>query len=189
VNENLNQEQQAYLLGLAREAIRRSLEGADKPRAEARSGILAQKRGVFVTLTLNGRLRGCIGYPLPVKPLAEAVIDMAVAAAIEDPRFEPLGLEELDGVKIEISVLSLPRKVKNPDEIKIGEHGLIISKGFRQGLLLPQVPVEYHWNLETYLSHGCLKAGLPEDEWKKGVNMEVFTAQVFCEKSMEEESR
>jgi AmmeMemoRadiSam system protein A len=184
----LSPEQKAYLLGLARQAIRHSLEGRPRPAVETKDKVMTEKRGVFVTLTLGGHLRGCIGYPLPVKGLAESVVDMAKAAALEDPRFEPLGLEELDRVKIEVSVLSLPHRVKSPADVEVGKHGIIISKGYRQGLLLPQVPVEYHWDRETYLSHGCLKAGLDEDEWKKGVKIEVFTAEVFCEESLEEKT-
>ncbi len=189
MSEALGSELKTYLLGMARQSIRRSLEGQAKPTVDRPDKILAEKRGVFVTLTLGGHLRGCIGYPLPVKPLGEAVVEMAVAAALEDPRFEPLGIEELDSVRIEISVLSLPRRVKGPSDVVVGKHGIIISKGYRQGLLLPQVPTEYHWDRDTFLSHGCLKAGLDEEEWKKGgVTIEVFTANVFCEKSLEENS-
>lgn len=184
MSEGLSAGLKTYLLGLARQAIRHHLENEPRPSVDRPDKVLAEKRGVFVTLTRDGRLRGCIGYPLPVKPLGEAVIDMAVAAALEDPRFEPVGREEFEGLEIEISVLTVPRKVKGPSDVVVGQHGIIISKGYRQGLLLPQVPVEYHWNLETYLSHGCLKAGLDEDEWRKGVSIEVFTAEVFCEKNM-----
>jgi len=184
--EKLTPEQGEYLLGLARQAIRHHLENSTKPKITAKDKILTEKRGVFVTLTLEHKLRGCIGLPLPVRPLAEAVIDMAVAAAIQDPRFEPLGLEELDSVRIEVSVLSLPHKVKFPSDVEVGKHGIIISKGYHQGLLLPQVPVEYNWDRDTYLSHGCLKAGLDEDEWKRGVTIEVFTAQIFHEDEPEE---
>lgn len=181
MTETLNPEEKAALLRLAREAIRSRLEGKARPRVESKDKILTEKRGVFVTLTIAGQLRGCIGYPLPVKPLAEAVIDMAVAAATQDPRFDPLGREELDAAHIEISVLSLPRKVKGPGEVEVGKHGIIISKGSNKGLLLPQVPVEYHWNRDTFLRHGCLKAGLDEEEYGKGVTIEVFTADVFHE--------
>ena len=181
MSETLSAEHKAELLRLAREAIRRYLDGEVRPKVESKDKIMTEKRGAFVTLTIAGQLRGCIGYPLPVKPLAEAVIDMAVAAAAQDPRFDPLTREEFDAVHIEISVLSLPHKVKGPAEVEVGKHGIIISKGGNKGLLLPQVPTEYHWNRETYLSHGCLKAGLDEDEWKKGVTIEVFSADVFHE--------
>ncbi len=188
MSETLSAEHKADLLRLAREAIRRYLDGEARPKVERKEKILAEKRGAFVTLTIAGQLRGCIGYPLPVKPLAEAVIDMAVAAAVEDPRFNPLGRAELDSLHIEISVLGLPHKVKGPEEVELGKHGIIISKGGNKGLLLPQVPVEYHWDRDTYLSNGCLKAGLDEDEWKKGVTIEVFTADVFHEQFRKERS-
>ncbi len=134
-----------------------------------------------MTLTVDGELRGCIGYPLPVKPLDETIIEMAVAAATQDTRFEPLSPDELKKLKIEISVLGLPEPVSDPGQVQVGCHGIIVSKGFSKGLLLPQVPVEQGWDRETYLRHGCLKAGLPPEEWKKGAKLEVFTAQVFSE--------
>ena len=140
-----------------------------------------EKRGAFVTLKKNDDLRGCIGYPLPFKPLYETIIEVAVSAATQDFRFEPITLEELPEVKIEVSVLTLPEPVKDIKEVELGKHGIIVSKGSSKGLLLPQVPIEWNWDLETYIEHGCLKAGLPEDEWKKGAEIEVFSAQVFSE--------
>jgi len=106
---------------------------------------------------------------------------MAVAAATQDYRFAPLTREELPQTKIEISVLTLPQPIDDVSQIVVGKHGIIVSKGFSRGLLLPQVPVEYHWDRETFLRHGCLKAGLDEDEWKKGARVEIFSAQVFSE--------
>ena len=143
--------------------------------------MLKEKRGAFVTLKVNDQLRGCIGYLLPRKPLWETISDVAISAATQDFRFKSITLEELPDTKIEISVLSLPKPIKDVKEIEVGKHGIIISKGPCKGLLLPQVPLEWNWDLETYLSHGCLKAGLDEDEWKKGVNIKVFSAQVFSE--------
>ncbi len=143
--------------------------------------MLKEKRGAFVTLKVNDQLRGCIGYPLPRKSLWETISDVAISAATQDFRFESITLEELPDTKIEISVLSLPKPIKDVKEIEVGKHGIIISKGPCKGLLLPQVPLEWNWDLETYLSHGCLKAGLDENEWKKGVNIEIFSAQVFSE--------
>lgn len=177
----LTEEEKNFLLKLARQAITRYLESGEKFKAKVDNPRLQQKQGAFVTLHVNGELRGCIGYPLPYKPLYETVIDVAIAAATEDYRFPSISPDELDDLRIEISVLSLPRKVNRPDEVVVGRHGIIISKGFNQGLLLPQVPLEYGWDLETYLSHGCLKAGLPPDEWKRGVEIKVFEAQVFSE--------
>jgi len=174
------------LLALARNTIKKYLadgERADPPGAQP---VFLEKRGVFVTLHRRGELRGCIGYPLPYKPLGEAVVDNAIAAATEDPRFPAVSAEELPELDIEISVLTVPRKVAGPDQVQVGRDGIIISKGFQRGLLLPQVPVEQGWNLEQYVSYGCRKAGLAQDEWKRGVQIEVFQASVFAEKEMPE---
>jgi len=177
----LNQKQQAFLLEIAREAIILFLKNKKPPKVKVTDPLLQEKRGAFVTLKVNDELRGCIGYSFPFKPLHETIIDVAVSAATQDFRFRSLTLEELPKTKIEISVLSLPQPVKNIKEIAVGKHGIIVSKGINKGLLLPQVPVEWGWDLETYLSHGCLKAGLSENEWKKEAQIEVFTAQVFSE--------
>ena len=181
MEKKLNKSQQKFLLSLARKAIKHYLEKGETIKTETDDKILQEKRGAFVTLKVNGQLRGCIGYPLPYRSLIETIIEAAIAAATRDFRFQPLSLEELSQTKIEISVLSLPKPIKNIKEIKVGQHGIIVSKGFNKGLLLPQVPVEWNWDLETYLKHGCLKAGLDEDEWQKGAKIEIFTAQVFSE--------
>lgn len=179
--DRLNQEQQTSLLELAREAIKLHLKSKQAPKVKVTDPTLKEKRGAFVTLKISGELRGCIGYPLPFKSLYQTIIDVAVSAATQDFRFKPLTLEELQKTRIEISVLSSPQHVKDINEIVVGTHGIVVSKGLNKGLLLPQVPVEWDWDLETYLSHGCIKAGLAEDEWKKGAQIEVFTAQVFSE--------
>jgi len=182
IMENLlNKNQQEFLLQLARRAIQHYLEKGENLKIETEDQMLLEKRGAFVTLKKNDELRGCIGYPLPYKTLYETIIDVAVSAATQDFRFEPLTLEELPEMKIEISVLTLPEPIKDVKEIELGKHGIIVSKGSSKGLLLPQVPVEWDWDLETYLEHGCLKAGLAEDEWKKEAKIEVFSAQVFSE--------
>ena len=181
MSEPLTAEEERLCLKLARQALEHYFATGRHLRSPVRSGALREKRGAFVTLTVDGELRGCIGYPLPVKPLDETIIEMAVAAATQDMRFEPLSPDELKKLKIEISVLGLPEPVSDPGQVQVGCHGIIVSKGFSKGLLLPQVPVEYGWDRETYLRHGCLKAGLPPEEWKKGAKLEVFTAQVFSE--------
>jgi hypothetical protein len=177
----LNKSQQKLLLGLARKAIEHYLKTGKTLKVKTEDEELKRKKGAFVTLKANEQLRGCIGYPLPYKPLYETIIDSAISAATQDFRFEPLSLEELPEIKIEISVLSLPQPIKDIKQVEVGKHGIIVSKGPCRGLLLPQVPVEWNWDLETYLSHGCLKAGLDEDEWKKGAQVEIFSAQVFSE--------
>jgi len=181
MSHSLNKNQQEFLLRLARQTIEHYLKSGKTPEVKIEEEYLKEKRGAFVTLKVNAQLRGCIGYPLPYKPLYETIIDVAISSATQDYRFQPLTYEELKETKIEISVLSLPELVKDVKEIEVGRHGIVISKGLNKGLLLPQVPLEYDWDLETYLSHGCLKAGLDEDEWKKGVQIEVFEAQVFSE--------
>lgn len=181
MSELLDQDEQRFLLRLAREAISSHFRTGKRPKLRVENPRLLEKRGAFVTLRVNGNLRGCIGYPLPTKPLAEAVVEMALAAATQDFRFAPLTEEELPQTKIEISVLTLPRRVRDPQEVEVGRHGIIISRGSCRGLLLPQVPGEYGWDRETFLRHGCLKAGLDEDEWQKGATIEVFEAQVFSE--------
>jgi len=177
----LNKGQQKLLLGLARKAIEHYLKTGKTLKVKTEDEELKRKKGAFVTLKANEQLRGCIGYPLPYKPLYETIVDSAISAATQDFRFEPLSLEELPEIKIEISVLSLPQPIKDIKQVEVGKHGIIVSKGPCRGLLLPQVPVEWNWDLETYLSHGCLKAGLDEDEWKKGAQVEIFSAQVFSE--------
>lgn len=180
MSEPLTPEEERTCLKLARQALEHYFASGEKLRSPVRSGTLKEKRGAFVTLTVDGDLRGCIGYPLPVKPLDETIIEMAVAAATQDTRFEPLSPGELPRLKIEISVLGLPEPAE-AGRVEVGRHGIIVSKGYRRGLLLPQVPVEHGWDRETYLRQGCLKAGLPPEEWKRGAEIETFTAQVFSE--------
>lgn len=177
----LKNEQKKLLLDLARAGMEHYFKTGKMLKADIKDKTFLEKRGAFVTLKTNQKLRGCIGYPLPYKPLYETIIDAAVQAATQDYRFPSLTEEELKNTKIEISILSLPEEVKDINEIKIGKHGIIISKGYHKGLLLPQVPVEWNWDLETYLRHGCMKAGLEEDEWKKGAQIQKFTAEVFSE--------
>jgi len=177
----LNREQKSLLLDLARRTISLYLEKGKSLKEKSDDPQLLEKRGAFVTLKVDDELRGCIGYPLPHKPLFQTIIDCSIAAATQDFRFASVQKEDLSQLNIEISVLTLPRKITDVREIKIGEHGIILSKGSHKGLLLPQVPKEWDWDLETYLNHGCLKAGLAEDEWKKGATIEIFSAQVFSD--------
>ncbi len=142
-------------------------------------GALAEPRGAFVTLKRGSVLRGCIGYVEPLFPLGETVARAAVAAAFDDPRFYPLTVEELDGLEIEVSALTMPEPVSDLSEIKIGRHGLIAERGFSRGLLLPQVPVEYGWDLKEFLENTCLKAGLERDCWKGDTRFYIFEAEIF----------
>jgi AmmeMemoRadiSam system protein A len=180
----LNQQEQKELLILARNTIKKYLASASREYPPLTNPVFKEKRGVFVTLHRSGELRGCIGYPLPHKPLWQAVVDNAIAASTEDPRFPSVTAAELPELNIEISVLTVPQKVANHEQVKVGRDGIIVSKAFQCGLLLPQVPVEQGWNLEQYISYGCRKAGLASDEWKKGVQIETFQALVFGEKEL-----
>ncbi|MCK7471593.1 MAG: AmmeMemoRadiSam system protein A [Desulfomicrobium escambiense] len=139
------------------------------------------RAGVFVTLTRNGQLRGCIGFIAPVFPLGQAVIQAAVYAATEDPRFPRVAASELAGLRFEISVLTPAREIDDPKAVKVGVHGLIVEKDGRSGVLLPQVAVDEGWDRTTFLDQVCLKAGLPRDAWKRDAKLSVFEAIVFHE--------
>lgn len=177
----LNETQQKFLLKLARDALLHYLDTEKHVQVRPDDPVMEEKRGAFVTLKTNESLRGCIGYPLPIDPLYTTIINTAILAATKDHRFQPLTKEELPDTRIEISVLSLPKSIKDISEIQVGKHGIIITQGMNKGLLLPQVPVEWNWDLETYLQHGCTKAGLEENAWKKDAQVEIFSAQVFSD--------
>jgi AmmeMemoRadiSam system protein B/AmmeMemoRadiSam system protein A len=173
-------EDKDYLKKLAVGAITAVLKGKQFEAEEPMSRILKEKRGAFVTITIDGMLRGCIGLIRAVKPLYEAVAEMAVAAAFEDPRFMPMTEKELKNVAIEISVLSPLIRVDDPNEIKVGRDGLVIHSEGHSGLLLPQVATEHQWDRTTFLEQTCLKAGLPKQGYKdKGAEIYRFTAEVF----------
>ena len=177
----LTEEHRKILLKLARQALGEAVCGAQEPRElpDAAPALL-EPCGAFVTLRKHGELRGCIGHVQTSAPLYKTVQECAVAAALSDPRFRPVAPDEVPLLRMEISILSMPAEIA-PDQIVIGEHGLIITRGWRRGLLLPQVPVIWHWTREQFLEETCLKAGLPVDAWKKGARIEAFTADVFEE--------
>jgi len=190
---NLSDEEGVFLVKLARKAVEENLKDGRiiSPPKDVSSKLL-EKRGVFVTINklVDGEksLRGCIGFPYPTYPLVKAVIEAAIESATRDPRFPPMTREELDQVVFEVSILTLPKliEVKSPSEypskIKIGEDGLIVERGFFKGLLLPQVPVEWGWNEEEFLSQCCMKAGLPPDYWLlKGTKIYKFQCIIFEE--------
>jgi len=153
-----------------------------KPPAAKGQGALEEKRGAFVSLKKRGRLRGCIGFIEAKKPLAKTVEEMAIAAAFQDPRFEPLKKEELKDLRLEISVLTPLRRIADVGEIEVGVHGLYIRKGGCAGLLLPQVATEYGWDRDTFLRETCCKAGLAPDAWRdRDTEIYHFSADVFGE--------
>jgi len=191
----LTQEEDEFLIKLARNTVEEYLESGEtlKPPKDTPKKLF-EHCGVFVTINrLRGaekELRGCIGYPYPTSPLVEAVIDSAINAATQDPRFYPLSEDELDKVVFEVSVLTPPEPVvtDNPKEyvkkIKVGKDGLIIEKGVYKGLLLPQVPVEWGWCEEEFICQCCVKAGLPPDSWlTKGTKISKFRAIIFEEET------
>jgi AmmeMemoRadiSam system protein A len=176
----LGAEERNALLGIARRAIEGYLRDRKVPGIEGATGKLAAPGAAFVTLTTNRRLRGCIGYTEPVAPLYRVVQECAVAAATEDPRFPPVSASELPSLRIEISVLT-PLAPILPEEVEVGRHGLMVTKGRMRGLLLPQVPVEMGWDREMFLDQTCVKAGLPPSAWRHGATLQGFTAEVFRE--------
>lgn len=171
------------LLEVARQAIGACLARRRAAPLPAPEGALGRPGGAFVSLhrRRDHELRGCIGRVAAGEPLLETVAEMAVAAATQDPRFEPVRPGELDGLVIEISVLEPPRPIR-AEEVEPGRHGLIARSRGRSGLLLPQVPGEHGWDRERFLSMTCRKAGLPEDAWRHGgCELLAFEAEVFGE--------
>jgi AmmeMemoRadiSam system protein A len=181
VEHALSAEDRQELLEIAREAIVTHIRsGSVLPREVTRPNLLAE-RGCFVCVKMNGALRGCIGNFIADKPLYQLVQEMAVAAAVRDPRFYPMKTADLDSFALEISVLSPLRKVDSVEEIEVGTHGIYLEKNFSRGVLLPQVAMEYGWDRETFLAHTCAKAGLGRDDWQEGADIYVFSAQVLNE--------
>jgi hypothetical protein len=185
----LNENDKIFLLNLARTAINEYIINDNIISPPKDTPIyLKEKMGAFVTLNKNNTLRGCIGYSEPFKPLVQAIIDVAIAAASSDPRFNKVKVDELDNIKLEISVLTKPKLiiVDKPQEylnkIVVGKHGLIVEKGIFKGLLLPQVPIEWNWDVEEFLCQTCVKAGLMDDAWfDEDVKIYTFQAIVFKE--------
>ena len=178
----LSSEEKRQLLQIARRSIELHLKGEMAELVEGLDGTLCENCGAFVTLKKGEQLRGCIGVIEGFKPLHETVVEMAVAAATRDSRFPSVELSEMDEIHIEISALSPITPVEDAAEIEIGKHGLIINRGFNRGLLLPQVAAEYDWDVDTFLSMTCRKAGLAENSWKlSDTRIEKFSAVVFGE--------
>lgn len=170
-----------FLLVLARDTIQCRLNGEPLPSSEPDSEVLREFRGAFVTLKIEGRLRGCIGHVIGIEPLWRTVRDNAIAAAFEDPRFDPLQGNELPKTHIEISALTPLRRVIAEDVV-VGRDGLLLERGRARGLLLPQVAVELGWDRETFLEHTCRKAGLEPGCWHHpDTIISTFSAEVFGE--------
>ena len=179
---SLGETDRKELLRIARVVIKEHfITGRIPPGAPHRPALL-EHLAAFVTLHVDGQLRGCIGQTDPLKPLYRTVAELAIEAALHDGRFEPLRREELPRTKITISVLSAHSPISHAEEVEVGRHGLLISRGAARGLLLPQVAVEYAWDRQTFLAEACHKAGLPADAWQDpATQIEVFTADVFSD--------
>lgn len=182
----LNKEQREKLLGIARKSIETYLTTGKKLELTESDPLLLKEMGAFVTLNKQGDLRGCIGNLVGDKPLYLTIRDMAVEAAVGDPRFPAVELAELKDIKIEISVLSPLKRINSIDEIQLGTHGVLVRQGFHSGVFLPQVATETGWSKEEFLSNLCAhKAGLSPDAWKdKSLEIYIFTAEVFSEKEI-----
>lgn len=176
----LTQKEKAELLDIARTSVESFIREGKIPEFEVESERLKKKQGAFVTLKKHGQLRGCIGHAAEDIPLYKVVSQMAIAAAVQDYRFPPVTEEELPELEYEISVLSPFRKIDSWQEIQIGVHGVQVVAGNRTGLFLPQVATENNWDLETFLNHLMIKAGLWFDYWKENpIELYVFEAEVF----------
>ena len=178
---SLSDAERLSLLKLAREAVTEAVSRGKILSHIPNEGIFAQKRGVFVTLHVSGRLHGCIGVVEAHEPLGEAIIRCAASAALQDPRFPPIRPDELPHLLIEISLLSIPLPI-SLEAIEIGRHGLLVSRGHQRGLLLPQVAVEHRLTPEQFLRETCRKAQLPPEAWHSPDNLlQGFTCDVFCD--------
>ncbi len=183
----LTAEEGALAIRLARGALEQAV--GKKPKSDLKlTPVFNAKRGVFVTLTSGGELRGCIGLPYPVMSLGEAIEHAAKAAALEDPRFPPVSKNELSTIDLEVTILTVPVPLlcepeERPANIIVGKHGLIVRGMGTSGLLLPQVAKEYGWDSTTFLDHTCNKAGLPRKCWtSKNIELMTFEGQIFSEK-------
>lgn len=183
----LSPAERSCLLEVARRAVEAAARGEPAPdpaaiageRGLAGSPGLLQRRGAFVTLRAEGRLRGCIGTIEGRGALLDEVAANAAAAATDDPRFAPVSPDESSNLSVEVSALSPLREVEGPQLIEVGRHGILLGKSGRQAVFLPQVATEQGWDLPTTLAHLCRKAGLPSDAWRDGARLRVFEAEVF----------
>jgi AmmeMemoRadiSam system protein A len=186
---SLSETDRQSLLDLARRAIAEAVSLQKSAGSIPQSGMFLEKRGVFVTLHTRGRLRGCIGVIEPVEPLVESIARCAAGAALHDPRFSPVRVEELPELRIEISLLS-PLEPILPENIEIGKHGLLIAQGSKRGLLLPQVAVEHKLARDQFLEETCRKAGLNVSAWQEPETRILgFTCEIFSEDRDTENTR
>jgi AmmeMemoRadiSam system protein A len=169
------------LLLIAREAITSFVSSGSVVSRDVKSEKLHAQHGCFVTIKMDGKLRGCIGNFISDKPLCKLVQEMAAAAATKDPRFYPMKKPDLDKFTLEISVLSPLQKISSIDEIQVGTHGIYMERNFHRGVLLPQVATEFNWDRDTFLQQTALKAGMGKDDWQENTDIYIFSAEVFNE--------
>lgn len=178
----LTSEEGQTLLTIAREAIHHCVENKPYHCAPREEKGLNITLGCFVTIKINGQLRGCIGNFHGREPLFKDVADMAIAAATKDPRFPPMDVVELENFDLEITVLSPLEKTDDVSTIEIGRHGIYIERGFHRGVLLPQVATEHGWNRHTFLEQTCIKAGLETNAWRSPeTDIFIFSGQIITE--------
>src|SRR5262245_51952296 len=178
----LSSAHRSELLRVARAAVLAHVAGARLPVPDGSDEQLHRPAGVFVTIRVDGALRGCIGQPSSTGPLITAVMECAISSATEDPRFPAMAADEIAAARFEISVLSPTATLHDASLLRAGEHGVIVTRGRRRGLLLPQVAVEQGWSAVQLLEGVCLKAGLPPDAWRQpDTLLEFFTAEVFSD--------
>jgi len=184
VGNMLNAAQRTKMLKLARDSIMFYLKNGKKIEVHEDDPVLTTEMGAFVTLHKSGQLRGCIGNMIGRGPFYIAVRDMAVEAAIRDPRFRPVMISEMKDIDIEVSALSPMEKITDPEKIVMGKHGVMVRQGFRSGVYLPQVATETGWDREQFMNSLCSqKAGIAQDAWKTGeCEIYIYTAEVFGEK-------
>ena len=181
-NLELNSIQKKLLLRIARETVENTVSGSAPGDYNIDDPVLNIECGAFVTIHDHGNLRGCIGNITARTPLWKTVMNMAIEASTRDPRFPAISADELDDIDIEISALSPLWKIKDIEKIEAGKHGILIKKGFNQGLLLPQVATKNNFNRKSFLEHTCLKAGLDQNCYKdKNCEIHIFSAAVFGE--------
>jgi AmmeMemoRadiSam system protein A len=178
----LRPEQKKILLGIARQSMETAVRREPRPRAVTSDPDLLRPAGAFCTLTIEGELRGCVGFFEPVHPLIESVSRASLKAALEDHRFPPVTESELRSILIEVSVLSGKEAIRSPDEIEVGRDGLILESPSVRGLLLPQVAAENGWDAKTFIVHLFRKCGLgPSPIDAPGITISRFEAEVFSE--------
>lgn len=184
--DDLSTDDKKLLLSIARDAIAKRLGiPFDFSLPKEIPQLLLEKRGAFVTLHINGALRGCIGNFVSDEPLYRLVADMAISSAFSDPRFRPLTPGEFYLIDIEISVLSPLKPIKDVEEIEVGKHGIYIIKDYYRGVLLPQVATQYGWDRYQFLDQTCIKAGMRPGCWKdKNCHILIFSAEIFGEKEL-----